>query len=62
VLPPLTLRDRTTTMALDMLGHSPLMDKVFDIRSWSRMVMGGAHRVKPVKLIGASAMTHVGRS
>jgi hypothetical protein len=30
VLPPFTLRDRTTTLALDMLGHYALTDKVFE--------------------------------
>jgi hypothetical protein len=38
-LPPFTLRDRTTTIALDMLGRYALTDKVFETPGWSKVVM-----------------------
>jgi hypothetical protein len=44
VLPPFTLRDGTTTIALDMLGHCALTKKVFETPGWSKVVMVAAHK------------------
>jgi hypothetical protein len=53
-LPPFTLRDRTTTIALDMLDHYALTDKIFETPGWSKVVMVDPTGMKPVKLIGAA--------
>jgi hypothetical protein len=51
---PDTLFDRLpTTIALDILGHYALTDKVFETPGWSKVVMVVLTWMKPVKLIGA---------
>jgi hypothetical protein len=45
-LPPFTFRDRTTTIALDMLGRYGLTAKVFEVPGWSKAVMVEPTRMK----------------
>jgi hypothetical protein len=57
VLRLFTLRNRTTTIALDMLGHYALTDKVFETPGWSKVVIVEPTGMKPVKLIGVGGAT-----
>jgi hypothetical protein len=47
----------TTTIALDMLGHYTLTDKVFEAPDWFKVVMVEPTGMKPVKLVGAGGAT-----
>jgi hypothetical protein len=53
---PGTLPGRSsTTIALDMLWHYALMDKVFETAGWSKVVMVAPIWMKSVALIGPGA-------